>query len=679
MKFGFYPKLAWDGIRKNKRMYLPYILTCIGMIMMTYIINYLKYADAIKLLPGGDTIQIIMNLGISVVTFFAAIFLFYTNSFLTRRRKKEFGLYNILGMGKKNLSKIIFWETLEVTFISLILGLFFGIAFSKLVELGFVNLMKGDITYTLSVSGNAVMFTVIPFLIIFALIFLNSIRQVWFSSTVSLLKSETVGEKPPKANWFIGILGAGVLAGAYYIAVTIKNPISALGMFFVAVLMVIASTYMLMVAGSVVFCRILQKNKNYYYKQNHFVSVSSMVYRMKRNGAGLASICILATMVLVMISSTSTLFIGGEDVIRNRYPREINCWFHMFENKKMTDEDMEMFNDAIESVLEKHNADKENIINCHSAITSGMLNNGDVIFDTNDVNNFNIGTFSDVHQIYIVPIEDYNYMMNTDISLNDDEVLIYSSRDTFHGDTFGFNGQKKFKVKEIIDDCFVNSDIAMDIVPSIMEIVPDISEATKGIVNSDGQDMTYEKWYYCFDTNLSAEEDIEIHNEINEALRNLQINGHDTFSVSIESREYERKDFYSLYGGLFYLGIILSIVFIFAAVLIIYYKQISEGYEDQSRFEIMQKVGMTKNDIRRSINSQLLTVFFLPLIMAGLHLVFAFPIIEKLLLLFNLKNRSLFIGTTIGSFLVFALFYAIIYRITSNAYYNIVSGAKGKE
>lgn len=678
MSFSFYPKLAIDGIRKNKRLYLPYILTCIGMIMMTYIMNYLEFSDAIKMLPGGATIQEIMKFGVFVIIVFAVIFLFYTNSFLTRRRKKEFGLYNILGMNKKNLNKIILWESVFVAMISLALGLTFGIALSKLVELGFCNMMKGDITYSYEISGSAVLFTAIPFVMIFFLIFLNSIRQVWFSKTISLLRSENTGEKPPKANWFLGLLGAGILAGAYYISVTIKDPISAIGMFFVAVVMVIISTYMLMIAGSVVICRILQKNKNYYYQKNHFVSVSSMVYRMKRNGAGLASICILATMVLVMISSTSALFIGSEDVIKNRYPREINCWFHTFNGTTLPDSEMEVIKNIIDDVLENHNAEKENIMDYRCVSTSGLLNDGEVIYDTNDVNNFNIGTFSDVHQIYAVSIDDYNKMMNTDIRLNDDEVLIYASRDTFSGEKFSFKGHKQYKVKEIVKECFLSSDIAVDVVPSIMIIANDIDEITQGLISSDGNDLTYRKWYYDFDTKLSAEENIEIHNEMIENL-SAEIAESNVFGCCIESRDYERKDFYSLYGGLFYLGVILSIVFIFAAVLIIYYKQISEGYEDMSRFEIMQKVGMTKKDIRHSINSQLLTVFFLPLVTAGLHLAFAFPIVEKILLCFNLNNRPLFIGTTICSFLVFALFYGIVYRMTSNAYYNIVSGAKGKE
>ena len=685
MKIGFYPRLAADGIRKNKRMYLPYLLTCIGMVMMTYIIAYLKNAEAITLLPGSTNIVMFMSMGIFIIIFFAALFLLYTNSFLIRRRKKEFGLYNILGMGKGNIGRILFWESVYTTLISLVFGLLFGIAFSKLAELGFVNIMKGQITYSLSVPAAAVWMTVIPFVGIFGLLFLNTLRQVWFSSAISLLRSENTGEKPPKANWIVGILGVLLLGGAYYLAVTIKEPVSAVEVFLIAVLMVILATYLIMIAGSVLLCRILQKHKRYYYRPDHFVSVSSMVYRMKRNGAGLASICILATMVLVMISSTSALFIGEEDVIRIRYPREINAWFRMDENRDMTDEDQKLFEDTINNVLEKHNAETANIIKYRSISTYGLLTDtGEIIYDKSTFGDFDINTFADVHQIYLVPVEDYNSMMGKNETLAEDEVLIYAPRNTFRSDTFGFVGHQKYRVKEIVKDCFQNPDMSMDIVPSLMVISSDINQMAKELrkVQTDitGKevtvDFTYKKWYCCFDTSLDGKADIALHEEIMEAFGSLQRNGHNNFIVSVESREFERQGFYSLYGGLFYLGIILSIVFLFAAVLNIYYKQISEGYEDQSRFEIMQNVGMTKKDIRRSINSQLLTVFFLPLIGAGLHLAFAFPIIEKLLLLFNLNNHLLFICTTLVSFLVFALFYIIVYRITANAYYKIVSDAK---
>ena len=327
MKTGFYPKLAFDGIRKNRRMYVPFICTCIGMVMMFYIISYLHYSDTIASMNGGQIMRSTLNLGSIVVGIFSCIFLFYTNSFLIRRRKKEFGLYHILGMGKLNIARILFWETLLTAVISLVLGIGFGILFSKLAELAMARLTHAQIIYSMHISPDSILFTLTVFGCIFILLFFNTLRQVHFSNAITLVKSESVGEKPPKGNILLGLLGMICLAAAYYLAVTVADPVSALGMFFIAVILVIVGTYLIMIASSVLFCRLLQKNKRYYYKANHFVSISSMAYRMKRNGAGLASICILATMVLVMLSTTVSLYFGMDDVLSNRYPYLFNTTF----------------------------------------------------------------------------------------------------------------------------------------------------------------------------------------------------------------------------------------------------------------------------------------------------------------------------------------------------------------
>ena len=324
MKKFFYPRLAFDGIRKNKRLYLPYILTQIGMIMMYYIVIFLRYGESLKGTFGEGTVSIVLMLGGWVIAIFACIFLFYTNSFLIRRRKKEFGLYNILGMDKKNISILLFWESLITSAISLFCGLVLGVALSKLAELGLVKAIGGtDISYVFHVSPTAILLTAGVFAVIFLLLFINSVRQIMGASAVTLIRSENLGEKPPKANPLLGIIGAVLLIGAYITAVVITEPLSAILVFFIAVIMVIIGTYLLMIFGSVLLCRFLQKRKTYYYKPNHFISVSSMTYRMKRNGAGLASVCVLATMVLVMISSTTCLLFGTEDSINTRYPRDI--------------------------------------------------------------------------------------------------------------------------------------------------------------------------------------------------------------------------------------------------------------------------------------------------------------------------------------------------------------------
>lgn len=693
MKKGFYPKLAFDGIRKNKKMYLPYILTSIGMVMMYYIIIFLQFSQSIKDAVQSSTVSEILGLGSWVIAIFSCIFLFYTNSFLIKRRKKEFGLYNILGMDKHNLGIILFWETLIIAVISLVIGLAAGIVFSKLAELIFLNLLKSDVTFDLTVSSQGIGLCAIIFTVINILLFFNSLRQVRFSSAISLVRSEQTGEKPPKGNRLLGILGVLLLGGAYYISLSIKEPLQALTLFFVAVIMVIIGTYLVMISGSVLFCRLLQKNKKYYYKPNHFVSVSSMVYRMKRNGAGLASICILATMVLVMISSTTSLYFGEEDALAIRYPREINIDISTLDTDLEENGQMDNIISDIKNICKNHGVKETGTYTYLNGMISGMItDDGKVETDINRIDNFSniaLGDFSSVYSFIFIPVDDYNKIMGTSYTLNDDEAIVYNYRnDSRYGkNVISFNRGQSFKIVKQTDEFVIDTNAAISVTPTMALIVNDIDNATKGLTYNattaqkiENTGISFHR-YYCFDAGVSPQQQIELSKDIANYLDgNIEKYRADTsnrmFRSTVESREQNRLDFFGLYGGLFGLGIILSIVFIFAAVLIIYYKQISEGYEDQSRFEIMQKVGMTKTEIRKSINSQLLTVFFLPLIFAGMHLAFAAPIIKKLLLLFNLTNLNLFIVTILISFAAFALFYMIVYKITSSAYYKIVSGAK---
>lgn len=665
MKKGFYPKLAFEGIKKNRQMYLPYILTGSCMVMMYYILVFLYTSETVDKIAGSAALKDILELGGWVIAIFAVIFLFYTNSFLMKRRKKEFGLYNILGMGKRNIAVILFWESLITAAVSFAAGIVSGIVFSKLAELILIHIQNAEADYQFSVSLPAVGMTAAVFGVIFVLILLNSIRMIRFSSAIALLRSENTGEKPPKANWLIGILGIVVLVVAYYIAVTINNPVKAMTVFFIAVVMVIAATYMIMISGSVMFCRLLQKNKRYYYQSNHFVSVSSMVYRMKRNGAGLASICVLATMVLVMISTTVSLYFGGEDSVNNLYPRQIDMTFNIQEKERLSDEYVGTVRSDLTAFLKKYDVDPSNVIDYRRACSFGTMKDGRVELQPEIV----LDDLSDEYYFYFVPINDYNRMTGADEILEKDEAVIYMADHEYDRDTISFDGGKDFKVKKPEKSYEMISNDDSNIIPAVMVFVNDLED-----VVSDMKELSC-YWEYDFNTDLDSNAQTELAAKIRSEFCAESADKNDTHCV-VDSKENARVEFFSIYGGMLFIGIMLSIVFIFAAVLIIYYKQISEGYEDQARFAIMQKVGMTKREIRRSINSQLLTVFFMPLIMAGTHLVFAFPMIKKMLLVFNMNNAALFAAVTGICFLAFALLYVLVYRITSNAYYQIVSGSK---
>ena len=540
-----YARLAWDGIRKNKRLYLPYILTCVGAVTMYYMMRELRDSPLLESMKGGGSSRMILGLGTWVIAVFSLLFLFYTYSFLIRRRQREFGLYHVLGLGKRHITLLCTLETLLTAAIALVVGLAAGVGLSFAVEMGLRSTMRTAVDFTFSINGGALLQTALLYLAIFLLILLSTLVKVGRGSAMSLLRSENYGEKPPKANVFVAVLGAVLLAVAYVMAVSIQEPLQAMLLFFAAVILVILATYLLFIAGSVALCRALQKNRNYYYQPRHFVSVSSMAYRMKRNGAGLASICILATMVLVMLSSSACLYFGAEDSLNATYPTEFDVTVSVSDPATVPD-------------LEK--------------------------------------------------------------ALNE------------AGAPYGVDVWQQGTLEQ----------------------------------GEDGAE-----WSAAFDTGLSRERQLALGRAISSALNNPET----TWGYSTAFRAEAADEFYGTYGSLFFIGIILSVLFICAAVLIIYYKQLCEGYEDQPRFAIMQKVGMTAADIRRSVNSQLLTVFFLPLAGAALHMAFAFPMIRRMLLLFRLTNTGLFVTTVLISFAVLAVVYTLVYKATSNAYYRIVKGS----
>lgn len=678
MKKGIYSRLALTGIKKNKKLYIPYILTCIGMVMMFYIITFLSSSDMMMNYPGGETMRGILGFGVYVIGFFAVIFLFYTNSFLVRRRKKEFGLYNILGMGKRNIARVMLWETLFIGAFSIVLGMALGVLFSKLAELVMVNIMSMDVTFGVTIDYKAIYYTVVLFAVIFFLILLNSLRQVHLSNPIALLHSENAGEKPPKANWFFAVLGVLILGCAYYLAVTIKDPVTTLAAFFFAVIMVIIATYLIFISGSVAFCKILQKKKNYYYKTNHFVSVSSMSYRMKRNGAGLASICILCTMVLVMISSTVCLYLGKEDSLRERYTRNINITMTSQIYSDLISQDANSIAKMSIETAENMGYKPVNAIDYTMLSFVSYIRDGEIVFDDGE-NGFNYVS-GDLWQIFIVSLDDYNRLTGSQENLDEDEVMIYTSKDMdYNYDVLKIKGQEPLNIKKVLMDFENNGVDTMQIIPALYIFVPDLEVQVQKISEQSEDTLGNINRFVGYDIEATDQQQTDVFDEIYDWLRTSQIeNADSSMYVYVEGSANEKLEFFGLYGGLFFLGIILGIVFIFAAVLIMYYKQVSEGYEDQSRFEIMQKVGMTKREIKKSINSQMLTVFFMPLIAAGVHLAFAFPMIYKMLILFGLVNKVFLIMVTVGCFLLFALLYMLVYKITSRAYYSIVSGGNEK-
>lgn len=656
----FFPKLAASNIKKNGKAYIPYILSCVMTVAMFYIVKSLSYNPGLKNMVGSNTMMTMMSMCSVMIALFAIIFLFYTNSFLVKRRKKEFGVFNILGMEKSHIAKTMAWENFYVTLISIAGGLVIGIALDKAMFLLIAQVLNEEISLGFFISDKAIISTVVMFCIIFLLILLNSIRQIKTANPIELLTAGNAGEREPKTKWVLTILGLLSLGTGYYIALAIKNPLTALVYFFFAVILVIIGTYMLFTAGSIALLKILRKNKKYYYKTKHFTSISGMIYRMKQNAVGLANICILSTAVLVMVSSTSSLMLGMQDVIATRYPDD----FIVYSNETSEERAYESF-DAIRELQEEQNLNVTSEREYHYLVFPAFIN-GDTFEVTRDANFSSLGN---LNNLIFVSLSDYNRVMGTDKTLAEDEILVYSDRLQFDYPTLKIF-DREYSVKEKIDE-FIGNGLIVAVAANTQFIVlpdgTDIEElyALQKEALSDGASEI--QYYYGFNSDADEETQRAFYRTLLE-----DYVGHG-YEGTIESKVDSRSEFVGLYGGFFFIGIFLGILFIMATVLIIYYKQISEGYDDKQRYEIMQKVGMTHQEIKNSIHSQVLTVFFLPLIVAGIHIAVAFPIITKLLALLNLLNVQLFLTCTVVCYVVFAVMYLLIYLLTARTYYKIVS------
>lgn len=668
----FYFKLAITNIKKNTKTYIPYIIASILTISMFYIICSLGNNPNISKACGTDSMKYILFLGTWVCGIFAIIFLFYTNSFLMKRRKKEFGLYNILGMEKKHISIIVLCETLIISTISLSLGLILGILFDKLMLLIILSMFTVEIPLGFHISLESFPATLTLFSCIFVLIFLNSIRQIHLSKPIELLQGSTIGEKEPKAKWLLALIGAICLGTGYYISLTTTNPITALTMFFIAVILVIIGTYLLFTAGSIVLLKALRKNKNYYYKTKNFISISGMIYRMKQNSVGLANICILSTMVLVMISSTFSLWMGMNDVLEDYYPRDFA--FTPFSNSEKSSSDLKLW---INNTLYENQAEAKDIIEYSYLNFAAVENKDTFILDKDNPAYSNM--LNEIRNLFFITLDDYNKINNSNKTLKKDEVLIYSNRDKYNMQEIKIS-DKTFKVKEIFDDFPDNKLMSSNVASSHFIVVKDstiLNDLDKFQKNKYGDMASDIKYYYAFNVDGNSKKIIDINTKFENDIQKMGTYEENTdkfiYEGSINCRETERNDFIGIYGGLYFIGVFLGVLFIIATILIMYYKQISEGYDDKSRFEIMQKVGISHKEIKQSIHSQVLIVFFLPLIVAGIHIAFAFPFITRLLALLNLTNIKLFGMATVGGFLIFSAFYAIVYKITAKSYYKIVS------
>lgn len=632
--------------------------------MMYYMVSSLSMNPNMMNMIGGDVMQQILSLGIYVITVFAVIFLFYTNSFLIKRRKREFGLFNILGMEKKHLSIVIALESMIVFLVSMVLGIGIGILLDKAFYLLIAKMLNASIALGFYISYQSIVNSIILFFIIFLLMYVFSLIQINLSNPIELLHGDQHGEKEPKTKWLLALIGLICLGTGYYMSVSIQDPVTAFAFFMVAVILVVIGTYMLFTAGSIVILKLLRKNKRYYYKTNHFISVSNMIYRMKQNAVGLGNICILSTMVLVMLSTTISLWVGMNDIIETRFPRDITVSINSVDSNQAlyTIDDMNY-------AIEQAGIQTEDEL-VYRTLSVSAFNQGNTYTFGNE--NMSLQDISNVVVLYFITLDDYNRTEGTNVSLAPDEVLVFPSGKQFDHKTIDI-ASNTFKVNGILDSIKADSNYSANLQNSMFVIVDSMDTL---FMIDDLQKQAYgdnaSYIHTSYDFNLSKSEEMSVKEATDALIANYP---GDTTYMMVDTQEGNYEDLLSLYASFLFIGIFLSFLFIMATVLIMYYKQITEGYEDKKRFEIMQKVGLDKREVKKTINSQVLTVFFLPLVVAAIHIVFAFPMIEKMLRLLYLDNTNLYIMTTVICFGVFALVYVLIYFLTSKVYYGIVRNA----
>lgn len=654
MRKALYMRLAGGNLKKNRQLYGPYLIACIVTVMMMCIMILLEGDRGLKTIEGGQSVAATLMFGCIVIAIFSLIILVYINSLLIKQRKKEFALYNVLGMEKRHISKVLFWESAYTAVISIGAGLIFGAVFSKLMQLILMKIIGGEISFSIDVSFSVLVFTAAIFAVFFLLVLLMNIRTIRIAQPVELLRGGSEGEREPKSKWVLAVLGVVFLAAGYVMSIMTKDVVSAITLFFIAVICVIIGTYLMFIAFSIVLLKGLKKNKRYYYQTKHFATVSGMIYRMKRNAAGLASICILSTMVIVTVSTTVCLYAGVGDIINNMYPYDVNMKYYPY--SQQTSEKLEV---AAEDTAKRQGREIKELYS-FSKMSFAANRSGDKLIVDNDT----ITGIGSVDVTIITP-EDYKRLTGKDAGLKKGEVLIYSEKESF-GDKVELLGEEYRAIKT---DEFPKA-VFLSISTANCGIVADSRETAEAMLHRyedmTGQIIINGGMYINLDG--TDDEKIAFSNALNSEAADFEYEFY-----FLESRQLvEKEGSYSFYGAFFFLGMFLGLVFIFATVMIIYYKQVSEGYDDRKRFDIMQKVGMTEAEVKQTIRSQVLIVFFLPLAAAAMHVAFAFPMIRRILAAFSMTNVTLFAVCTAATFIGFAVIYLLVYLQTSKTYYSIV-------
>lgn len=666
-----YFKLAKTNLSNNKPFYIPYIISSIITVAMLYMMSFLSDNKGLNKIMGADSLAIIFRLGVGIIVIFSYIFLFYTNSFIIKRRKKEIGVYNILGMEKRHLSKVLFVETIYSAIIALVCGIIVGIAFSKFILMVLYGIIGIHKTVEFFVNIHGIILCVVSFGILFLLTFLYNFMQIKLANPIELLRGTNVGEREPKTKIFMTIIGVVCLAIAYYIAITTENPLNVLTLFFVAVLLVIIGTFALFTAGSIALLKLLRNNKKFYYNKRHFMAVSGMLYRMKQNAAGLASICILSTMVLVVISTTVSMYVGIQDELMARYPNDVCVTVDYNSVIDKSSEIEKAIFDEIDSAEVKNKK-------AFSYLSVFVDQKGDGF--TTDKEHL---SYQNSYLFYILSKDDFIKKDSSfkdkigNISKGEAVVVLNKKYDKKDIKIFG----KNYKVNKSFEHTEDNDLYMISTLNGLGYIILDNDESVQELYDMQEKMLGKGANYYTnkirFDFKSGNKKQKaaaykKIDNVVKKYFKENKNDKKEISSYWVESRQENEQNFYLLYGGLFFLGIFLGTMFLMVTVMIIFYKQITEGYDDRERYQILEKVGMSSREVKDTIKSQIRIVFVLPIFAAAVHVTAAFPMVNRILKMLNLNNEKLFAGCLAATIIVFAVIYYLVFKVTSRAYYKIV-------
>lgn len=669
-----YPRLAWQNIKGDRRFFAPYFLALLGNVAAFYIMTALAVDPGMSQLHGAMYVQSFCFMGMFIAAVFSAVFLLYVNGFLMKQRKKALGLYNILGMGKSHIAAVLFFETLFVGGAGIVCGLLTGLLFHKLVTLALYKLLRFAVPFGFAISWDAMARTAILFGVLIGLTLLSNLNKVRVSKPIELLYGGQVGEREPRTKWFITLLGVLTLGAGYYIALRTTNGMEAIAFYFVAVFLVIIGTYCLFTAVSIFVLKALRANKRFYYKTSHFIGVSGMLYRMKQNAVGLANICILSTMVMVMVSGTLSLYLGTQDIVNRQAPSDLTVLVRYDPDEAEPFDPAAMLRFQEGFIQDQGYSVSEDLIYSSFTFTVGRLPDSSYTTENDLVT---LGTA--ITTIQVLTQDAYAAATGVSLGLEAGEAAFEGEEDvlTIHWGTLegeGSFGRSDLTVAQHLEESLSADAAVSDTSTLVVADTAALMELYENQKEAYGEDSSWMEWQASFSVDATDEELRAVQQAYNQYVRDDAVfaGTGKWWSCGWTLRCDVEADAYGLAGGFLFLGIFLGTIFLMATVLIIYYKQISEGYEDKARFEIMQKVGLSREEVRASIRSQVLMVFFLPIAVAAIHILFDFNMVEKLLTLFQVYNTTLTALCTLGTVLVFFLVYGAVYLLTARTYYKIV-------